>query len=341
MGSERQNPPEMIELGGDEISEGSNARRHPERVSRLGDCKKRSLQMGRYIQQEARGATPLAGKHLDDTATEVLSCANYLVFNHYYTVDQVRLAKIMTCKKHMLCPVCARIRAAKQVSRYLERLEVIRKERPGIKLALLTMTVKNGDDLEERYNHLRDAWRTYQRRRRQSIKRGTGRNELCKVDGAVFSYELTNNGQGWHPHLHAVVILNDRINQTTLSQEWFEITGDSFICDIRSITGDPAEGFLEVFKYALKFSELSLEDNLHAFLTLRGKRMQGSFGDFHGVQVPEKMTDELLDDLPYLELFYKYQGGRGYNLESAKPVEQSKRSYASEAAETGPPNIRN
>lgn len=321
MGSERQNPPEMIELAGDEISEGSNARMHPERVARLGDCKKRSREMGRYIQDEGRGLDPLPGKHLIDLSASVLGCANYLVFHNYFTVDQVRLAKITTCKKHMLCPVCARIRAAKQVQRYLERLGIIRESRPAIKLALLTLTVKNGEDLEERYAHLKNSWKVLQRRRRQYITKGRGYNELCKVDGAVFSYEITNKGNGWHPHLHAVVILNDRIDQQLLSSEWLGITGDSFVVDIRSIKGDPVEGFLEVFKYALKFSELSLEDNLEAYLTLRGKRMQGSFGDFHGVQVPEDMTDELLDDLPYLELFYKYQDGRGYSLESVTKSE--------------------
>lgn len=316
MGSERENPPEMVQLGGAEISEGSNALRHPERIARLGDCKKRSRQMGRYIQQEGRGLAPLPGMLYDNLAADVLGCANYLVFNNYYTVDQIRLAKITTCKKHMLCPVCARIRAAKQVKRYLERLEIIRSQRPKIKLALLTMTVKNGDDLEERFNHLKKAWQTYQKNRRNFIKRKTGFNQLCKVEGAVFSYELTNNGKGWHPHLHAVVILNDRIDQDKLSQEWQAITGDSFICDIRSISGDPFEGFLEVFKYALKFSELSLEHNLEAYLTLRGKRLQGSFGDFHGVQVPDTMTDDPLEELPYLELFYKYRGSGGYHLES-------------------------
>lgn len=337
MGSERQNPPEMIELGGDEVSGGSSALVHPERVARLGDCKKRSREMGRYIHQEASAGDrhPVEVESLTNLSADVLYCANYLVFNNYYTIDQIKLAKITTCKKHMLCPVCARIRAAKQVQRYIQRLEILRTAKPAIKLALLTLTVKNGDDLDERFSHLKNAWLVLQRRRRQYFNKGRGFNELCKVSGAVFSYEVTNTGKGWHPHLHAVVILDEKIDQSTLSAEWLGITGDSFVTDIRMIKGDPVEGFLEVFKYALKFSELSLADNLEAYLTLKGKRMQGSFGDFHGVVVPETMTDELLDDLPYLELFYRYHDRRGYNLESTNEVEHSQRSYASAAAQTG------
>jgi len=319
MGSDIQNPPEMVQLGGEEVSGGFSAAMHPERVARLGDCKKRSLVMGRYIQQEGRGLEPLPAKLYLELACDVLSCANYLVFHNYFTIDQVRLAKITTCKKHMLCPVCARIRAAKQVQKYLERFNVLKSfSKIKIKLALLTLTVKNGEDLQERFEHLKKSWQNYQKKRRQFKNTNRGFNQLCKVEGAVFSYEITNKGQGWHPHLHAVVILSDRIDQDLLSQEWLGITGDSFICDIRMIKGDPSEGFLEVFKYALKFSELSLQHNLEAYFTLKGKRLQGSFGEFHGVEIPDSMTDDPLFDLPYLELFYKYRASGCYSLETCK-----------------------
>jgi len=72
-------------------------------------------------------------------------------------------------------------------------------------------------------------------------------------------------------------------------------------------------GFVEVFKYALKFSDLSPQENLAAYLTLKGRRLTGSFGLFWGVEVPENMTDDLLDDLPYIEFFYRYGKG-GYSL---------------------------
>lgn len=340
MGSETKNPPETEALAG-KVSGGSNAIMHPERVARLGECKQRSRKMASYLFQVADSLVESAGnsyasakwgeadkdapvqieRPMLNLAMDVSTCANYLVFHNYYTVDQIRLAKITTCKKHLLCPVCARIRAAKQVSRYLERLQLIRETTPRIKLALLTLTVKNGPDLDERFSHLVKSWKKYQKQRRDWLSVGRGRNELCNVSGAVFSYEVTNKGNGWHPHLHAVVILDDWISQSQLSDEWLKITGDSHVVDVRRIKKDPAEGFLEVFKYALKFSELDLADNLHAFETLRGKRLQGSFGAFHGVKVPESMTDDLIDDLPYLEMFYQYSKSKGtYDLTDCKSV---------------------
>jgi hypothetical protein len=71
---------------------------------------------------------------------------------------------------------------------------------------------------------------------------------------------------------------------------------------------------MEVFKYAVKFSDQEPADTVHAFLTLRGKRLVASAGAFRGVVVPEALTDEPLEDLPFVTLFYRYLHGSGYTL---------------------------
>ena len=99
-----------------------------------------------------------------------------------------------------------------------------------------------------------------------------------------------------------------------LSKEWEDLTGDSFIVDVRPMYGE-IDGFLETFKYALKFSDLELSDNLHAYKTLKGKRLINSFGALRGVEVPEELTDDDLDDdLPYMLMLYTYRKGSGYNF---------------------------
>jgi hypothetical protein len=45
--------------------------------------------------------------------------------------------------------------------------------------------------------------------------------------------------------------------------------------------------------------------------TLKGKRLLGSAGCFRGVEVLEELTDEPLDDLPYVELFYRWSAWKG------------------------------
>ncbi|MCP4058787.1 MAG: hypothetical protein GY738_16030, partial [Pseudoalteromonas sp.] len=54
------------------------------------------------------------------------------------------------------------------------------------------------------------------------------------------------------------------------------------------------------------------------------------FGCFWGVKIPEKMTDDLLEDLPYIELFYKYTKA-GYSLQSATP--KTEKSYSNQDKE--------
>ena len=72
-----------------------------------------------------------------------------------------------------------------------------------------------------------------------------------------------------------------------LAREWKILTGDSFIVDVRPMYGE-IDGFLETFKYALKFSDLELSDNLHAYKTLKGKRLINSFGALREVRESPK-----------------------------------------------------
>jgi hypothetical protein len=105
-----------------------------------------------------------------------------------------------------------------------------------------------------------------------------------------------------------------------LSEEWKNITLDSFVVDVRPIDQkDPASGFVEVFKSAVKFSEQPPEDTVHAWVTLASKRLIGSAGLFRGVEVPESLLDDLegLEDLPYITMFYRYLRGAGYSLTSS------------------------
>lgn len=76
---------------------------------------------------------------------------------------------------------------------------------------------------------------------------------------------------------------------------------------------------MEVFKYAVKFSDLTLADNWHAAQVLKGKRLLNSFGLFRGVQIPESLLDEPLDDLPFWDRFYRFiQGEYQFTGESPK-----------------------
>ena len=289
-----------------EQDEASGIEALPRRVSRYGEAKKRALDISKYIDG-------LGDVHL---ARRVAGCGEYLLFRHYFTIDQVRLHAAQFCKKHLLCPLCAIRRGAKAMQAYLPRYEAVCAAEPLLRPFLVTLTVKDGPDLAERFRHLMRSQRELWKRK----QRGRG-SVLDGVQAAVWSYEVKlGRGSGlWHPHLHMVSMAERQPDQHQLAAEWHEITGDSFIVDVRPIDqADPASGFLEVFKYALKFSDMEPADTFHAFQVLRGRRLVGSAGRFYGVDIPEQLTDEPLDGLPFVELFYRYISGAGYGLISRR-----------------------
>ena len=276
----------------------------PGRIGRYSKAKMGALEVSDYIDG-------LPGhQHL---AKRVRSCGDYLVFRHYFTIDEVRLHGASLCMKHLLCPLCAIRRGAKAMKAYLDRWEVVRAEKTALRPFLITLTVKDGPDLLERFNHLHRCQRELWKERH----RGRG-SVLDVVEGAVWSYELKRGaGSGlWHPHLHMIALAEVPPDAFDLAVTWRNITGDSFIVDVRPISqADPVSGFLEVFKYAVKFSAQPVADTWHCYASLRGKRLLGSAGCFRGVEVPEQLTDEPFDDLPFRTLFYRYLPG-GYSLES-------------------------
>ncbi len=243
-------------------------------------------------------------------------CGDYLLFRHYVEADQVRLHAARFCQIHLLCPLCAIRRGAKALEAYLARWEVIQQEQKALRPFLVTLTVKDGPDLAERFRHLKGALQRLNKARLRKGRRTV--STWCRVQGAVWSYEVKRGkGSGlWHPHLHAIALCEIPPDPIELSLEWFRLTGDSFIVDVRPIIGDPVEGFVEVFKYAVKFSDMTAESTVAAWRVLRGLRLLDAGGLFRGVEVPDELTDEALDS-PYVEWLFRYFREKGgYGLSS-------------------------
>jgi hypothetical protein len=277
----------------------------PAKLTRYSKARHRALEMSDYC------------KSIDDVKMfrKLSSCANFLLFRHYFTIDEVRLHAAQFCKKHLLCPMCAIRRAAKMLKVYLEKYEQVSQTFPALQPYLVTLTVKNGPDLSERIRHLRHAMTKMTQARRDTLK-GKSFCEFSRSRGGFHSIEVTNRGNGWHPHAHNIWLCETKPDNVKLSADWLNITGDSFVIDVRPLH-NPVDGFIEVCKYALKFSDLSLEDNYHAFDVMGGMRLIDSHGLMRGVKVPENLLDASLDDLPYVELLYRFYRNIGYSLESS------------------------
>lgn len=303
----------------------------PNRLDRLSRAKRASdktIQYGYSFLNGERDTDQILQSDLGPVLRRMEGCAEWLRFRYYYTAERVRLGNMHTCQVPLLCQFCAVLRAAKQLRAYFERFNFLMSGHPNLKAYLLTLTVANGEDLEERLKHLQDSFKIYCARRRDYFKKGRGFNEFCKIEGAVFTYEVTRSQKdfSWHPHIHAIILVdennpidfphegtNKQKNASKLSKEWHAITGDSYIVDCRPLSENPIDGFVEVFKYTLKFSEMHDWDKFTAYFKLRGKRLMGSFGLFRGVKVPENEADTMPADLPYVEMIYRF-GSNGYEI---------------------------
>lgn len=318
----------------------ADADNHRDRITRFGSLKNRAR-----LQEEYLWSLFTPGQNKEESnlavkqALKLKNCANFLLFKNYYEIDQIKLTKFYSCGQHLLCPFCAAIRASRAIQKYTERVDQVMREKPKLKPALITFTVLNGYDLEERALHLINSFRKLINRRKDWLKKGRGFNEFCKINGAMYSYENTFNKKTnqYHPHIHMFALLDDWIDQEKLSQTWNEITGDSFIVDIRRVKKDKQYGYskaaAEVCKYALKFGDLSVERTWETFKALKGTRkvglrLTGAFGSLWGVKVPEKMTDDIpLENLAHLEMMYKYvhgakhKGSSYYDLVAIRHVE--------------------
>jgi len=286
----------------------------PARVNRYQKAKARALDVAKYMGEVQHQQDGHLQRLYADTARQLEACGDYLAFRHYFTVDKVRLHAASLCRKHLLCPLCAIRRGAKALGAYSDRWKVIRAEKPLLRPFMVTLTVKDGEDLDERFKHLHAAQRELWKRK----QRGRG-SVLAGVAGAVWSYEFKRGaGSGlWHPHLHMIALAEVPPSQSDLADEWHNITGDSYIVDVRPITHDGddghIDGFLEVFKYAVKFSDQDPADTVHAWLTLKGRNLIGSAGCFRGVDVPESLLDEPIEGLPFVEYFFRFGTG-AYSL---------------------------
>lgn len=249
-------------------------------------------------------------------------CSRWLQFRDYYTVDKKKLTGANFCKAHIICPMCARRRAVVSVAKGMPKIERVIAE-TGLKPFLITYTVLNGDDLEERLEHLKTSFSRVIERRRNA-KKGICNSAMLGVEGMIYTYEVKrgkNSGQ-WHPHIHAIALMRESENigyvKETLRHEWKMITKDSHDVDVERMRDGEhlLKSLCEVFKYMLKFSDLEHVDWFDAWLVMQGKRLSGTVGNLRGVSIESAGVDDVTDfeGLPYFEYTMRYYEKQGYGV---------------------------
>ena len=204
------------------------------------------------------------------------------------------------------------------VAAYAEKVEAVTASQPDLIPAMITLTIKNGDDLAERLQHLKDAWKRMQEAKRKG-KSSSSRHfpiEWNKVLGSIRAIEVTRKASGWHPHIHVFALLGSYIDQAALSEEWRNFTGDSFVVGVTKCKGGIVPGLIECLKYASKLTELSPADVVHVWRTAKGSRFTDPQGILRGVPEPEiRHDDDQGLDGPYRDFLALWcRSKAGYDL---------------------------
>jgi plasmid rolling circle replication initiator protein Rep len=264
------------------------------RLKKLEKHKRHNLDFQLYLKNQDKH-NPLPEKLFN----RIADCGSFVSFKIWKNTGEATVHRANFCGHHLLCETCAVRRARASMARYINRYEA---QIGDLKPYLVTLTVKDGEDLSERLKHLKRGVQELCKRRHRLAK-----TEWEKTLGGVFSYEVKRgSGSGlWHPHCHALVLVDPKnpLDARALSAEWGAFMSDSFIVDVRPIsTENLGGGFAEVFKYALKISDMTHEDRFDAYQVMKSQRLIQSFGCLRGI---EDVTEE--DEAEDLEQSGEYE----------------------------------
>ena len=190
--------------------------------------------------------------------------------------------------KNKWCPTCARSIAAERSERLRQVVETFQWP------LFATFTMRNTDDLgAEPVRALRRAWGRFRRMKCCSL-----------VKGGVASIEVTNIGNGWHPHLHAVLdavwlgpsrtkpakwetalekFEAAKLAKLALEAAWAKaLRQETAVCHVKRCVA--SEVVKEVLKYAVKGQDLiDCEQPVGPMIDALTKcRLVTTFGSAHG-----------------------------------------------------------
>jgi len=287
--------------------------KHEKRVLSLGAHKRRTSGMLNFLKREHHQLSELQ-------VNRYTQCHNYLLFRHYPVLQKTKLHDARHCDIHLLCPMCAIRRAARAVMKYDKKCQTLVSVNSQLQLYYLVLTIKNTENLEQGFEHLETSMRLLVKRRRDALSYAKGQKKyayaaksiFANVNAGAYSFEFKRgkNSDLWHPHVNLLLLTEKPLSARKLSAEWEQVTKDSHVVYCKK-TRDSKQSFVEIFKYALKFSEMEFADNYHAWEILRKRRLCGSFGDFRGLDVSD--ADSEVDEASlqeFIELFYRFNGYR-------------------------------
>ena len=207
------------------------------------------------------------------------SCRTNAWFVRHKTTGHVKVAS-SACHLRW-CPFCSnakRYLITKNVEAFLSKAE---------KPRFLTLTLKHSQNCLS--NQIEDLYKFFRQFRRT-------KEAKHYLTGGIWFFQVKKgtDGLSWHPHLH-ILATGLYWPQKSISQLWSKITHGSNIVDIRAVK-NPKKAAEYVARYASKPCELSsntINENLELYISLKSKRLCGTFGIAKAVVLVTKKSEEV------------------------------------------------
>lgn len=190
------------------------------------------------------------------------------------------------------CRPCGQYRSAKLTA----AIQDVVRDKP---VRFVTLTLRaDGRPLKERLTRLYDSFAKLRRRVLWS-KRVFGGGAFCEI---VWNPDHSN----WHTHLH-VLCRGRWLPQQQLSQVWHEITGDSYVVDVR-LARTASDLARYVAKYVTKPHTSSFVHDAtrldEAVRALHGRKLCLTFGDWRGIRLTANEEFERWESLGSFDVIF-------------------------------------
>lgn len=220
-------------------------------------------------------------RRFNDCGSRVIVCRD--------KADPDRYVPVGNYCRNRWCVPCGNARSAQ-----LARLWKPLLEQQTLRFITLTLR-RDGTGLKARLDRL---YACFRRLRATDLWRS-------KVDGAVGFLEVkrSSRSEQWHPHFH-VIASGRYIPHEMLKRAWHEITGDSYIVDIRPVR-DRDEARRYVMKYATKPGHKTFVHHPtlldEAISALHGRRLMIRYGTFREFDLRDSTADAVYQPVMTLQ----------------------------------------
>ncbi len=251
----------------------------------------------------------------------IKECCNILVFRDYLNGEK-KLYKSNFCKYDKFCLACATRRSIKMIQRFEEGIIQYWLETKN--WYHITLTIRHNKN--QSLNFLMDKlWKAKEKLayKFKNSKRETQKTKsfIYNFDGIVSSIEITySEKSGRHPHIHMLVCTDKKIiteysqklgtySNRELQRERYNITKDSYSVGMREIDVNKnnysRRGIWEVFKYAIKFSNLDIPQLAEVIAVQQVKRYRffSTYWIFRWWKLNKK---EKTEDYQFIEKTFNY-----------------------------------